>query len=131
MFGVGGVVAGLRQHRSSHTCVLLCVTVKLVAGAQRVAGCDLVVDPRTKVGTGTRVGNALAQLNLTQVRGQRRSVYDRDLVDVAALCVEKEGRLLVDGATDVSLVDYGVVRRLRSVAEKWIARVQSRAVAHD
>src|ERR1019366_10265812 len=58
VFGGSGVVSGLGQHRPADACVLLCVTVKLIAGGEGIVGTDLVVDPRTDVGAGTRVGNA-------------------------------------------------------------------------
>ena len=83
VFGGAGVVASLGQHGSVDTGVLLRVTVKLITGGERVVGSDLVVDARSDVGAGPRVGNAFAQV-------QHGSVYDCDFIDVAPLDVEEE-----------------------------------------
>src|ERR1035438_5477710 len=61
MFCGRRVVASFGQHRSTDPSVLLCVAVILIAGGERVVSVDLVVEARTDVGAGMRVGDALAQ----------------------------------------------------------------------
>src|ERR1019366_7078414 len=102
VFGGCGVVASFRQYGRTDTGVLLSVTVKLVAGGERIVRADLVVDTRTDVGAGTRVGNAL-------VHAEVGRVHDCDFINVAPLHLEKERCLLVDRPADISHVFHGVV----------------------
>jgi len=95
---------------SSDTIIQFVFPLVLIAERDGVVGIELVVEARLKL-VRVRGLEPIRKFDRVEARVQHRRIDDGKFVDVSAIEVDEEGRLFVDGATEVSIVHLGIVPR--------------------
>ena len=127
VLGLAGVVRLGGERELLDSLVQVPVVPELVAKGQNIVVAELIVNPWTEIGPSLRVEHCLVERDLREAGAEDYSTHDGGILDVPAKYVEEERRFLVNGTTDVPVVELGMIRRF--LDREGVPGVERRGIA--